>query len=127
MIDPFRPPVSTVRGVLVIVVATVLLVTAVAIFFDNRCYFDLRQEKPIYPGAMLASDTHVFLGRTQLVYETQDSHTEVEAWYRQEITTMLRAGVELNMPVGAPWWEDVYSIREADDGRTQIVFTQMCP
>ncbi len=115
------------RSVLVITLATFLLVSVVAILLDNRCYSDLRQEKPIYPGAALASDTHVFLGRTQLVYETSDSVSAVEAWYRQEITTLLRAGVELNMPVGAPWWTSVYSLQAGDDGSTQIVYAQMCP
>jgi uncharacterized membrane protein len=127
MIDPFRPPVPTVRGVLVITVATILLVAIVAILFDYRCYSDLRREKPIYPGAALAIDSHQFLGRTQLIYESPDSLSDVQAWYRLEITTMLRAGVELNMPVGAPWWNNVLSLRTTADGGTQIVFAQMCP
>lgn len=115
------------RSLLVITVATALLVGTVAILLDRNCYGTLREEKPIYPGAVLASDTHEFLGHSQLVYETPDSQHEVEAWYRQEITIMLRAGVELNMPVGAPWWHDIYSLRTSADGRTQIVFAQMCP
>jgi hypothetical protein len=127
MIDPFRTPVPTIRSLLVITLASIALVSIVALFLDNRCYSDLRQEKPIYPGAVLASDTHVFLGRTQMVYETTDSLAEVEAWYRQKIMTMLRAGVELNMPVGAPWWNDIYSLHTTADGHTQIVFAQMCP
>ncbi|MDX2139155.1 MAG: hypothetical protein SF123_13790 [Chloroflexota bacterium] len=116
---------SPLRGCLVITAATILLVVGVSLFFDNRCYTQLRDNLLPYPNAQMVGDSHDFLSRTAVVYETSDSPTTVQAWYRQMLAMATRTVVE-GGPVTRSDWADLYRILPLDDRGSRIIFAWVC-
>jgi hypothetical protein len=116
---------STLKGCLVITAATILLVVGVSLFFDNRCHAQLRDNLLPYPNAQLVSDSHDFLSRTAVVYETSDSPATVQAWYRRMLGMATRTIVE-GGPITYSDWADLYRILPLDDGGSRIIFAWVC-
>jgi hypothetical protein len=116
---------STLKGCLVITAATIILVVATALFFDNRCYNQLRDNLLPYPNAQMVSDSHGFLGRTAVVYETSDAPATVQAWYRQMLSMATRTIVE-GGPVTTSDWADLYRILPLENGGSRIIFAWIC-